>query len=45
MMTSFDAADLMPDKQKESMNDQFRNKRFYVSLPTLHVSERCEIDG
>jgi hypothetical protein len=38
MMTSFDAADLMPDMHKETMNDQFRNKPFYVSLSALHVS-------
>ena len=37
-MTSFDAAELMPDANKETMNDHFRNKRFYVSLPNLHVS-------
>jgi hypothetical protein len=41
MMTSFDAAELMPDAHKETMNEQFRNKRFYVSLSMLHVS-LCE---
>jgi hypothetical protein len=38
MMTAFDAAELMPDADEETMNEQFRNKRFYVSMPTLHVS-------
>lgn len=38
MMGSFDAADLMPDIHKETMNDQFRNKRFYVSMAMMHVS-------
>ncbi|KAI9686662.1 MAG: hypothetical protein M1820_010602 [Bogoriella megaspora] len=37
MMTSFDAAELMPDAGEETMNDHFRDKRFYVSLPNLHV--------
>jgi hypothetical protein len=36
-MTSFDAAELMPDAHKETMNEQYRNKRFYVLLSMLHV--------
>ncbi|MCJ1313972.1 hypothetical protein MMC25_007652 [Agyrium rufum] len=36
MMTSFDAAELMPDTDGETMNDLFRDQRFYVSLPLLH---------
>ncbi|MCJ1388063.1 hypothetical protein MMC18_000907 [Xylographa bjoerkii] len=36
MMTSFDAAELMPDADEETMNDQFRNSRCYTPLPTLH---------
>ena len=36
MMTSFDAAELMPDADSETMNDLFRDQRFYVSLPMLH---------
>lgn len=45
MMASFDAAELMPDIHKETMNDQFRNKRFYVSMPTLHVSSYRGTEG
>ena len=37
MMTSFDAAELMPDADQETMNDHFRNARFYSPLPHLHV--------
>ena len=38
MMTSFDAAETMPDTDQETMNDHFRNSRFYTPLPHLHVS-------
>ena len=38
MMASFDAAELMPDANKETINEQLRNKRFYVSMAMLHVS-------
>lgn len=38
MMTSFDAAELMPDADRETMNDHFRDSRFYTALPSLHVS-------
>lgn len=38
MMTSFDAADLMPVYEKETMCDQLRNKRLFIPLPSLHVS-------
>lgn len=38
MMTSFDAAELMPDADQETMNDHFRNSRWYTPLPSLHVS-------
>ncbi|KAI4162629.1 MAG: hypothetical protein LQ342_003675 [Letrouitia transgressa] len=38
MMTSFDAAELMPDADQETMNDLFRDTRCYAPLPHLHVS-------
>lgn len=37
-MTSFDAAELMPDADQETMNDLFRDTRCYAPLPHLHVS-------
>lgn len=38
MMASFDAAELMPDADQETMSDHFRNSRWYTPLPSLHVS-------
>lgn len=38
MMTSLDAAKTMPDADSETMNDHFKNARWYTPLPTLHVS-------
>lgn len=38
MMSTFDRAELMPHDYDETMCDQFRNKRFYVSMAMLHVS-------
>jgi hypothetical protein len=39
MMTTSDAAELMPDADQESMNDHFRGACFYTSAPMSHVSE------
>ncbi|TVY21569.1 Non-canonical non-ribosomal peptide synthetase FUB8 [Lachnellula arida] len=36
MMSTFDRAELMPHDYDETMCDQFRNKRFYVSMAMLH---------
>ncbi|KAL8788738.1 MAG: hypothetical protein Q9213_001552 [Squamulea squamosa] len=36
MMTSFDAAELISDADQETMNDHFRNARYYSPLPHLH---------
>ncbi|KAI9879106.1 MAG: hypothetical protein M1830_009559 [Pleopsidium flavum] len=36
MMTLFDAAELMPDTDQETMNDHFQNSRCHVALPHLH---------
>ncbi|MCJ1383912.1 hypothetical protein MMC17_007026 [Xylographa soralifera] len=38
MMTSLDAAETMPDADEETMNDHFRNQRWYTPLPTLHFA-------
>lgn len=39
MMTMFDAAELMPDADQETMNDHFRDACFYTSIPMSHVCE------
>ncbi|KAF2017909.1 AMP-binding enzyme [Aaosphaeria arxii CBS 175.79] len=36
MMASLDAAELMPDASDETMNNHFRNRRWYTPLPSLH---------
>ena len=38
MMSSLDAAELMPDAHTETMNHHFSHKRVYTPLPSLHVS-------
>ena len=45
MMTSFDAAELMPDTDQETVNDQFRNSRCYTPLPSLHVGRSRRLEG
>lgn len=39
MMATFDAAELMPDADQETMNDHFREACFYTAAPMSHVSE------
>jgi len=38
MMSSLDAAELMPDADHETINRHIENKRWYTPLPSLHVS-------
>lgn len=37
MMSSLDAAELMPDAHEETMNRHFEHRRWYTPLPSLHV--------
>jgi hypothetical protein len=38
MMASLDSAELMPDADEETMNQQFQHRRWYTPLPSLHAS-------
>ena len=40
MMTSFDAAESMPDADQETQNGHFADSQWYTPLPTPHVSLR-----
>ena len=37
MMSSLDAAELMPDAGEETNNSQWAGKRWYTPIPNLHV--------